>query len=99
MCAFRYVVEASRSRALGRSLAALPLVIVEQRSEPVIRVETTPIGTWRLLEWRADGEQDATAGPIEVRFEPRVAGRHAARPGETRDDEILRRTGRVASAG
>jgi hypothetical protein len=98
MCAVRYVVEASRSRALGKSLAALPLVIVEQRSEPVIRVETTPIGTWRLLEWRADGEQELSAGPIEVRFDPRSLA-DMPREGETRDDEIFRRTGRVASAG
>jgi hypothetical protein len=98
MCAFRYVVEATRPRPVGRSLAALPLVIVEQRREPVIRVETTPIGTWRLLEWRADGEQDADAGPIRVHFEPRALA-DMPQAGETRDDEIFRRTGRIASAG
>jgi len=98
MCAFRYVVEASRPRAIGKSLAAVPLVIVEQRREPVIRIETTPIGTWRLLEWRSDGEQETTAGPIQVRFEPRALA-DMPKAGETRDDEILRRTGRVASAG
>jgi hypothetical protein len=98
MCAFRYVVEASRQRTIGRSLAALPLVIVEQRREPVIRIETTPIGTWRLLEWRSDGEQETTAGPIQVRFEPRALA-DMPKAGETRDDEIFRRTGRVASAG
>jgi hypothetical protein len=98
MCAFRYVVEATRSRPVGRSLAALPLVIVEQRSAPVVRIETTPIGTWRLLEWRSEAEQEMTAGPVQVHFEPRAP---ADMPlvGETRDDEILRRTGRIASAG
>jgi hypothetical protein len=98
MCAFRYTIEAVRRRALGKSLSALPLVLVEQRREPVLRVETTPIGTWRLFEWRADGEGDADAGPVSVRFEPRAAA-DMPREGETRDDEILRRTGRVASAG
>jgi hypothetical protein len=98
MCAFRYVVEASRSRTIGKSLAALPLVIVDRRDEPVIRVETTPIGSWRLLEWRAEAEQETTAGPIQVRFDPRSLA-DMPRAGETRDDEIFRRTGRVASAG
>ena len=98
MCACRYAVEASRTRAIGRSLAAVPLVVVERREEPVIRVETTPIGTWRLLEWRAAGEQEMHAGPVEVRFEPRALA-DMPQAGETRDDEILRRTGRVASAG
>jgi hypothetical protein len=98
MCAFRYVVEATRPRAVGKSLAAVPLVIIEQRREPVVRVETTPIGSWRLLEWRSEAEQEMTAGPIQVRFEPRALA-DMPLEGETRDDEILRRTGRVASAG
>jgi hypothetical protein len=98
LCAFRYTVEAARPRALGRSLSALPLLLLEQRREPVVRIETTPIGTWRLLEWRAEGEGDAEAGPVSVRFEPRAAA-DMPQAGESRDDEILRRTGRVASAG
>jgi hypothetical protein len=98
MCAFRYTVEAFRPRALGRAFSALPLLLVEQRREPVVRVETTPIGTWRLLEWRADGEMDAEAGPVKVSFEQRAEA-DLPKPGESRDDEILRRTGRVASAG
>lgn len=98
LCAFRYTVEAVRPRALGRSFSALPLLLVEQRREPVVRVETTPVGTWRLLEWRADGETDATAGPVKVRFERRAEA-DLPKAGESRDDEILRRTGRVASAG
>ena len=98
MCAFRYTVEAVRPRALGRSLAALPLILIEERREPVLRIETTPIGTWRLFEWRAEGEGDDDAGSVSVRFEPRAAA-EMPRAGETRDDEILRRTGRVASAG
>ena len=98
MCAFRYTVEAARPRAVGRSVSALPLVVVEQRREPVMRVETTPIGTWRLYEWQADGEADAHAGPVSVHFEPRAPA-DMPRAGETRDGEILRRTGRVASAG
>lgn len=98
MCAFRYTVEAERPRAVGRSLAAVPLILVEQRREPVMRVETTPIGTWRLFEWRSEGEGDGNAGPVTVRFEPRALA-DMPKAGETRDDEILRRTGRVASAG
>ncbi len=98
LCAFRYTVEAVRPRALGRSSCVLPLLLVEQRREPVVRVETTPVGTWRLLEWRADGETDAEAGPVKVRFEQRAEA-DLPRAGESRADEILRRTGRVASAG
>jgi hypothetical protein len=98
LCAFRYTVEAARPRVVGRSLSALPLILVGERREPVMRIETTPIGTWRLFEWRADGECDAEAGPVSVRFEPRAEA-DMPQAGETRDDEILRRTGRVASAG
>jgi hypothetical protein len=98
LCAFRYTVEAVRSRVLGKAFSALPLLLVERRLEPVVRVEATPIGTWRLLEWRSDGESDAEAGPVSVRFEPRAPA-DMPHAGESRDDEILRRTGRVASAG
>jgi hypothetical protein len=98
LCAFRYTVEAVRPRLLGKAFAALPLLLVEQRRDPVVRVETTPIGTWRLLEWRSDGEGAAEAGPVSVRFEQRAPA-DMPQAGESRDDEILRRTGRVASAG
>lgn len=98
LCAFRYVIEASRPRALGRAVAGVPLVVVEQRNEPVVRIETTPIGTWRLLEWRADAEEPAHAGPVSISFAARATA-DLPRAGETREDEILRRTGRIASAG
>jgi hypothetical protein len=98
LCAFRYTVEAVRPRLLGKAFAALPLLLVEQRRDPVVRVETTPIGTWRLLEWRSDGEGAAEAGLVSVRFEQRAPA-DMPQAGESRDDEILRRTGRVASAG
>ena len=93
LCAFRYTARGVRGRALGRAFSALPLLLVEQRREPVVRVETTPIGTWRLLEWRADGEKDG-GRPVKVRFEQRA---EADLPKAGEDDEILRRTGRVAS--
>ncbi len=97
LCAVRYSVEALRSRRIGRSVAAVPLLVVERRTEPVVRIERTPIGTWRLLEWRAPDEPGFAFGPIEVSFERRAAGDEPL-PGEDRDAEILRRTGRVSSA-
>ena len=64
------------------------------------------LGLWGALTCgvRTGGGADLSgaevrgAGPVEVRFEPRALA-DMPQEGETRDDEILRRTGRVASAG
>jgi hypothetical protein len=36
-----------------------------------VRVETSPIGTWRLLEWRSEGDVGGRAGPCSIAFEAR----------------------------
>lgn len=71
--AFRYAIEARRGRRLRSQIAAVPILVVEQRPIPVVRVETSPLGEWRLLEHRADAESDGTGGPCSVRYEPRAA--------------------------
>ena len=75
--AFRWRVAASRRRRVGHDTASPPLLLLEPRPLPVIRVETSPLGTWRLLEWRAEDERDGTAEPCTVtRAAP--SGGHAA---------------------
>lgn len=69
--AFRYAIEARRRRRLGSEIASLPILLVEQRNLPVVRVEASPVGEWRLLEHRADAESDGTGGPCSVRYEAR----------------------------
>jgi hypothetical protein len=68
---FRYRVTARRRRPIGSETASLPLILFEQRVLPVIRVETSPIGSWRLLEHRSEEERDGAAGPCSVRYEER----------------------------
>jgi hypothetical protein len=80
--AFRWRVEARRARRLGTELASVPLLLVERQNLPVVRVETSPIGTWRLLEWRSEGDVDESAGPCSVTFEPRRPS-DLPLPGET----------------
>jgi hypothetical protein len=98
--ALRYQVEARRrrSRALGTSIASLPLLVVERRSEPCVRVERTPIGEWRLKEWRSELEEGFATTNVSVGYEARRLA-DMPLPGEDREAEILRRTGRVASPG
>lgn len=69
--AFRYRVEARRARTIGHDVASLPLILREERTIPVVRVETTPLGSWRLLEHRAEHEIDGACGPCSVRFDDR----------------------------
>jgi hypothetical protein len=97
LCAVRYTVEASRPRRLGRAVASLPLLVLEERSDPVVRIERTPVGEWRLFEWRDPATADFVFGPVAVAFEQRAPGDEPL-PGEDRDAEILRRTGRVSGA-
>ncbi len=88
--AFRWRVEARRARRLGSDLASLPLLLVATQNRPVVRVETSPIGTWRLLEWRSTEDVDASGGPCSIAFEER---RPEDMPlaGETREAELARR--------
>jgi hypothetical protein len=88
--AFRWRVEARRARRIGSELASLPLLVEEEHVHPVVRVETSPLGTWRLLEWSADGERDTHAGPCAVSYEERRP-EDLPGPNETREDERRRR--------
>jgi hypothetical protein len=69
--AFRYRVEARRSRGIGHDVASLPLLLSEPRPVPTVRIETTPVGSWRLLERRNEDERDGAGGPCSIRFEER----------------------------
>lgn len=88
--AFRWRIEARRSKRIGHEVCSLPVLIAEPRDQPVVRVETSPIGSWRLLEWKAEDEQDAHGGPCSVSFASR---RPEDMPldGETREQELARR--------
>ncbi len=89
--AFRWRIAARRARRVGSELTSLPLLLVEPQNLPVVRVETSPIGRWRLLEWRAEGDGGGSGGPCSVTFEPRRP-RDLPRPGETRAEELARRS-------
>jgi hypothetical protein len=88
--AFRWRVEARRARRLGAELASLPLLLLAPQDHPVVRVESSPIGTWRLLEWKAEEERGGSGGPCSVTYEER---RPEDMPlaGETREAELARR--------
>jgi hypothetical protein len=88
--AFRWRIEARRARRLGTEMASLPLLLVETQTLPVVRVETSPIGTWRLLEWRSEHDVGWAGGRCSVSFEARRAT-DMPLPGETREAEISRR--------
>jgi len=91
--AFRYRVEARRARAIGHAETSVPLLLLEPRMIPCVRVETSPIGHWRLLEWRSEWEQPCGGGGCAVGFEERQPEDMPA-PTETRDQELRRRAGR-----
>ncbi len=95
-CALRYQVEARRPRAVGAAVASLPVLAIERRTEPCIRVERTPIGLWRLREWQGEAEVGFETEEVAVSFEPRRLA-DMPLPGEDREAEILRCTGRPAS--
>jgi hypothetical protein len=88
--AFRWRVEARRPRRIGHDTASMPLLLIERRSLPTVRVETSPIGTWRLLEWRSEHETDGSAGPCSVTYEERPP-EELPLPGENREQELARR--------
>jgi hypothetical protein len=91
--ALRWIVEARRPRLVGGDVAAIPLLIEEPQTLPVVRVETSPIGTWRLLEWRSESDVGGSAGPCSVIYDARQE-RDMPLPGETRKQELARRAGR-----
>ena len=70
--AVRWRLEARRSRRLGRTRTSIPLLIVEERTEPVVRVETSPLGTWRVSSLRGPAEEALETGPCSVRYEQPV---------------------------
>ena len=90
--AFRWTIEARRRRLVGGDVAALPLLIDEPQTRPVVRVETSPIGTWRLLEWRSEFDVGGSAGPCSVSYDARQE-RDMPLRGETREQELARRAG------
>jgi len=90
--AFRWRVQARRPRRIGAELASLPLVLLEPKTLPIVRVETSPIGSWRLLEWRSEQEVDATGQSCSIAFEPRRP-EDLPLAGEDRDAEQFRRAG------
>ena len=90
--AFRWRIEARRARRVGAEHASLPLVLLEPQTLPVLRVETSPIGSWRLLEWRSEQDVGATGRSCSITFEPRRP-QDLPLPGEDRDAEQFRRAG------
>jgi hypothetical protein len=87
---FRWRVEARRRRGIGHDQASLPLLLAEERTLPVVRVESSPLGTWRLLEWRSEGERPGAGGGCSVSYEERRP-EDMPLPGETREHELARR--------
>ena len=87
---FRWRVEARRRRLVGYERTSLPLVLRERQTFPVVRVETSPLGTWRLLEWKSEEEHDGAGGPCSVHYEERRL-EDMPLPGETREKELRRR--------
>jgi hypothetical protein len=90
---FRWRIEAARARRIGRDTAALPLLLLEPRTIPTVRVETSPVGSWRLLEWRSKEERDGAGGPCSVSYEERRP-EDMPLPGETPEQELRRRGAR-----
>jgi hypothetical protein len=88
--AFRWRIEARRKRRIGAELASLPLLLDERQILPVVRVETTPIGTWRLLAWKSEHDVDASGGPCSIHYEQRRSS-DLPLPGETPETEFARR--------
>ena len=91
--AFRWRIEARRARRVGAQLASLPLLLDEPQVLPVVRVETSPIGSWRLLDWKSEQDLDASGGSCSIRYENRLPA-DLPLAGETREDERARRAAR-----
>jgi hypothetical protein len=91
--AFRWRVVARRARRVGTEVASRPLLLLEPQNVPVVRVETSPIGSWRLLEWRSEKDLGASAGGCSIVYEDRRPV-DLPLPGETREAEHVRRMAR-----
>jgi hypothetical protein len=91
--AFRWRIEARRARRVGAQLASLPLLLDEPQVLPVVRVETSPIGTWRLLDWRSEQDLGASGRSCSISYENRLPA-NLPLPGESREDERARLTAR-----
>jgi hypothetical protein len=87
---FRWRVEARRRRRVGHDTTSLPLILQEPPTQPIIRVETSPLGSWRLLQWKSDADRDALAGPCAITFDERAPD-DMPLPGETPEQELKRR--------
>lgn len=87
---FRWRVEARRRRRVGHDTTSLPLILLEPLTRPIVRVETSPLGSWRLIQWKSDADRDALAGPCAITFEERVPD-DMPLPGETPEQELRRR--------
>lgn len=87
---FRWWMEAARRRRFGHERASLPMLLLESKTLPVVRVETSPLGTWRLLEWRSEAERGGEGGPCAIAYEERRPEDMPA-PGETPETERRRR--------
>jgi len=87
--AFRYAVTATRRRRLGQVTASVPILLVEERTVPVIRIERSPTASWRLIEWRAPAETGGRSDSVEIAFDERRP-EDAPRDGETPEQELLR---------
>jgi hypothetical protein len=88
--AFRWRVEARRARRVGAERASLPLLLIEAQEVPVVRIETSPIGTWRLLEWRSEHDGGGAGSRCSVTYAARRQI-DLPLPGETREAELARR--------
>jgi hypothetical protein len=88
--AFRWQVVASRPGRIGRETASVPLLLVEPPTRPVVRIETSPIGCWRLLEWSSPDEREGSGGPCSVAYDERRP-EDMPLPGEDREAETRRR--------
>ena len=88
---FRWRIDVRRRRLLGHEEASLPLLLNERPTLPVVRIEESPLGTWRLLEWKSEVESEAALGSCSVRYEERRP-EDLPLPGENREQELARLT-------
>ena len=79
-------------RRVGHDTTSLPLILLEPLTRPIVRVETSPLGSWRLLQWKSDADRDALAGPCAITFEERV--RTTCPSPVRRAEQELKRRGR-----
>ena len=88
--AFRWRVEARRSRKILHDTASIPLLLRKKQELPTVRIETSPLGNWRLLAWKSEDERDGVGGACSVRYEERLP-EDLPLPGETPEEELTRR--------